>query len=889
MQVRSGVRSFLFVTGTMVLGMLVGACSLLEPEDGNSVPEITLKGKAVDTIGIGHSYVDSGAVATDEEDGNLTSSITVTGSVDTSTEGAYTLTYSVTDSEGESASVTRTVHVVDNTISLGTLNCPAVFDCTTVSYKISSTLTIPEGCKVTFGPNTRVEMTDNIIVNGELIIKEAARFLVDEGAVVRVEKGTLTIEGSDTANVVFGNLSPGSYWGRGGDDSYWYSRFGVIVAKSANVKTSIAYCTFDSATVGLYVKRDGISITHSTFTNCAYAGIYFDDCGPADSASFVGNALSGNGKTATFFPIYIDATYLSRLSGTTVFSDNAVDAVAVEGETVTESGSWRKLDVPYVFRRESKIDNTDGVTITVRPGVRFAFLQETYLSVNHGTLIAEGTADDSISFSNFEDGKYWGSGGDDSYWYSRFGLKFTDNANANSSLKYCTFDSATVGVYVARDAISISDCRFDRCAYAGLYFENSGPADSASFLNNAFSNNGKSKSYFPMYIDATYLSRLSGTATFENNAVDAVAVEGEAVTESGSWKKLTVPYVFRDGSTVDNPDGVVVTIRPGARFEFLEGTNISIDNATLIAEGTGQDSIRFSNFEGGKYWGSGNDDSYWYSRYGLKFTENANANSSLKYCVFDSATVGLYVDKDGIGISHCRFTRCAHAGIYFENAGPADSASFLNNAFVENGKTTSYFPVYIDATYLSRLSGTASFTGNTVDAVAVLGEAVTETGTWRKLDVPYVFSRYATIDNTAGVVITVEPGTRFQFLDDTYLEVQNGTFIAEGTSGDSISFSNYLSGKYWGKGDADSYMYGTYGVKFSDGANANSSLKYCSFDSATVAVNIDEIPVNVSHCSISNTLTHGIYSYGAGSNANIDGSTITFSNIGKAPNHFHEE
>ena len=75
-------------------------------------PTITLLGDANATIGIGSAWTDPGYAATDAEDGDLTVSVQISGSVDTNTLGAYALTYLVTDSSGNSASTTRTVHVV---------------------------------------------------------------------------------------------------------------------------------------------------------------------------------------------------------------------------------------------------------------------------------------------------------------------------------------------------------------------------------------------------------------------------------------------------------------------------------------------------------------------------------------------------------------------------------------------------------------------------------------------------------------------------------------------------------------------------------------------------------------------------------------------------------
>ena len=71
-------------------------------------PVIALTGEATVILETGQSFFDQGATANDNVDGFLTQSITTTGSVG-SAAGTYTLTYSVQDSAGNSASVTRTV------------------------------------------------------------------------------------------------------------------------------------------------------------------------------------------------------------------------------------------------------------------------------------------------------------------------------------------------------------------------------------------------------------------------------------------------------------------------------------------------------------------------------------------------------------------------------------------------------------------------------------------------------------------------------------------------------------------------------------------------------------------------------------------------------------
>ena len=88
----------------------------------NVAPELTLLGEAQVTIDQGTTYVDAGASATDNVDGDLTGEIEVSGEVDASVAGAYTLKYDVSDAAGNAAeSVSRTV-VVEKTTVVQTLD-----------------------------------------------------------------------------------------------------------------------------------------------------------------------------------------------------------------------------------------------------------------------------------------------------------------------------------------------------------------------------------------------------------------------------------------------------------------------------------------------------------------------------------------------------------------------------------------------------------------------------------------------------------------------------------------------------------------------------------------------------------------------------------------------
>ncbi len=83
------------------------------------IPTIVLKGENPIVIQAGTQFVDPGVDAADDRDIDL--KVRITGEVDSTKVGIYTLTYTVIDSAGNKASVTREVNVVDgagNTIAL---------------------------------------------------------------------------------------------------------------------------------------------------------------------------------------------------------------------------------------------------------------------------------------------------------------------------------------------------------------------------------------------------------------------------------------------------------------------------------------------------------------------------------------------------------------------------------------------------------------------------------------------------------------------------------------------------------------------------------------------------------------------------------------------------
>ena len=88
-----------------------------------TAPVITLTGANPQTVEVGSAYTELGATASDNYDGDISGSIVIDASaVNTSVLGSYSVTYDVSDSEGNGATqVVRTVDVVDTTPPVITL------------------------------------------------------------------------------------------------------------------------------------------------------------------------------------------------------------------------------------------------------------------------------------------------------------------------------------------------------------------------------------------------------------------------------------------------------------------------------------------------------------------------------------------------------------------------------------------------------------------------------------------------------------------------------------------------------------------------------------------------------------------------------------------------
>ena len=158
-----------------------------------TVPVITLTGESTVTIEVGSTYTDAGATALDNYDGDITSSIVTVSTVDATTVGTYTLTYNVTDANGNVAvEVTRTVNVVDTTVPVITLTGES-----TVTIEVGSTYT---DAGATASDNYDGDITSSIVTVSTVDATTVGTYTLTYN--VTDTNGNAAVEVTRTVNVV---------------------------------------------------------------------------------------------------------------------------------------------------------------------------------------------------------------------------------------------------------------------------------------------------------------------------------------------------------------------------------------------------------------------------------------------------------------------------------------------------------------------------------------------------------------------------------------------------------------------------------------------------------------------------------------------------------------
>ena len=294
---------------------------------------------------------------------------------------------------------------------------------------------------------------------------------------------------------------------------------------------------------------------------------------------FSGNVITQNALGA----VNVDTSALGQLKGTlpSTFTGNTVDAILLDGDTVSTAQTWPALDVPYLMNGTATISGTASipVNVAVEAGAKFRMAKDASLRVNgaNSSLNAKGATGQEIVFS--------GDQATRGYWK---GIYFTNSDNINNLLDHVVIEHAgtiTTGssadlpgslvIYTSRVQIKNTIVRLG----SGVGLTLRDPTLDA-FAGNTFTQNTQGAAC----LYAAEIGQLAGSppSSFAGNEASYVLVNGDTVSTAQAWPALDVPYLLRGDVAV----GAALTIAPGATLVFQQDVYMNVNSSgSLTAQG----------------------------------------------------------------------------------------------------------------------------------------------------------------------------------------------------------------------------------------------------------------------------------------------------------------
>ncbi len=274
-------------------------------------------------------------------------------------------------------------------------------------------------------------------------------------------------------------------------------------------------------------------------------------------------------------------------------------------------------------------------------------------------------------------------------------------------------------------------------------------------------------------------------------APDVVEISSD-ITED---RTLNAETLYRVTSTIDVE--AVLTIEPGTRIEFEEGTWFRFrDSAVIIADGTEAEPITFTGTQESPGWWNG-----------LWIRETDHPDNIINHAVIEygggssfsssveaaNLAVGRLSDRAAVTVTNTTIQHSGAWGLFSTRA--SNLPGFEANTISQNQG----MPVRSGANNAHFFDGASTFIGNDEDYVFLRSAEIDEEDvTWQKLDVPYRMDGETRVEEVA---LTVNPGATIAFEQGAELQFREGSIIqVEGTADDPILFTGTLEQPGWWSG-----------------------------------------------------------------------------------------
>ena len=526
-----------------------------------------------------------------------------------------------------------------------------------------------------------------------------------------------------------------------------------------------------------------------------------------------------------------------------LFNTSAWADITVGGY-ITEDTLWDDTTQPYVVTNHIVIRNN--ATLTITPGVTVYLNHGVRVIVGSGetgTLIAEGTETDEITFTGDSEARWWD-------------ICFTGLTGAGSSLRHAVIENggynSTWLVAVDASSPSIQDCTLQNSVNWGIHILNNGQP---TLANNTYRKNGG----YPLHIySALSIAAVDATSTFDNNGEDHIYYIGGEINTDTTIADPGIPYFVENHVVIRN--NATLTINPGVTVYLNHAVRIIVgsgETGTLIAEGTETDEITFT----------GDSEARWWD---IWFTGLTGAGSSLRHAVIENggynSTWLVAVDASSPAIQDCALQYSDGWGIHILNNG---QPTLANNTYRKNGG----YPLHIySALSIAAVDATSTFDNNGEDHIYYIGGEINTDTTIADPGIPYFVENHVVIRNNA--TLTINPGVTVYLNHAVRIIVgsgETGTLIAEGTETDEITFTGDSEARWWD-------------IWFTGLTGAGSSLRHAVIENggynSTWLIAVDASSPTIQSTTLRHSGNVGIYINGPTATPEITCNTITTNNVG---------
>ena len=758
-------------------------------------------------------------------------------------------------------------------------------------------------------------------LEGGFTVGAATTLTIDPGVQIRSTyyydritiNGTLIAQGTSTDSIRFVNSS-----------NYGLAKEGSLFFAAGNVNCVMEYVSMDSwgynyygDAAAVYIQDGSPTISQCRFARGNNTAIYISNgaASPNISNTIFHNTptainiasasakpvLTGLDFTNTSLSVYTYALQMSRITNL----NNA--AIILRNSTIDSTCRFPKFTGNSYYNLEAGFTVGTGTTLTIDPGVQ---IRSTYyydrITVN-GTLIARGTATDSIRFLNYSN-----------YGLSQEGSLIFAAGNTNSVMDYVVMDRWGYNYYgdqsavdIQSGAVPITNCSFRNgnsrainCSGSGvftvsntdfvnnptgIYISGSSAVPTISAINISGSNsagiNVATNGINPYITGINFSNTPLSIYTFAANMPRISNLNTAVITLKGSTIDSACTMPRFPGNSYYNIEGEItlaasktLTIKPGVEIRstyYYDRLNI---RGTLVASGTATDSIKFLNYtnyglaqEGALNFTTGNTNSVMdyvlMDRWGYNYHgDNAAVNVQdgkldITHSTFKNSN-NIAVGSGATGLFNAANVNCYNnpTAMYVAGNGGTPVISGINisnssslginvaaggaNPYI-SGATFSNTPlaVYTFASDMPRISNLTNA------SVTLKGSTIDSACTMPRFPGNSYYNIEGQIIVAPATTLTIMPGVDIR---STYYYDRitiNGTLIAQGTAADSIRFFNYTN---YGLAKEGALIFGA--------GNFNCVMDYVSMDKwgynylgDNAAVNIQSGDVAISHSTFKNS------------------------------------